>query len=81
MDVVGPVLTVNEVAGMLRISRGSAYQLVRTGQLPCLRVGRLIRVPRAAFEDVLARAGARCDSSTPTLHGGLLDERADGHAG
>lgn len=43
------VLTVEEAAKALRISRGSAYEAVRTGDLPHVRVGRTIRVPRKAL--------------------------------
>jgi excisionase family DNA binding protein len=39
------VLTVEEAAKVLRISRGSAYQGVRCGAIPSVRIGRSIRVP------------------------------------
>lgn len=48
------MLTVTEVARLLRISRGTAYEAVRTGQLPSIRFGRVIRVPRHALECLLA---------------------------
>ena len=44
-----PVLTVMEMARVLRIGRSSAYELVRTGVVPCVRVGKLVRIPRDAF--------------------------------
>lgn len=47
-------LTVPEVAALLRISRSSAYGAVRSGQIPSLRFGRSIRVPRAALERLLS---------------------------
>ena len=40
------VLTVEEAADCLRISRGSAYEGIRTGEIPHVRIGRTIRVPR-----------------------------------
>jgi excisionase family DNA binding protein len=43
------VLTVEEAAKALRISRGAAYEAVRTNELPHVRIGRTIRVPRAAL--------------------------------
>ena len=43
-----PLMTVMEVMRMLRIGRNSAYNLVNSGQLPSIRIGRTIRVPRAA---------------------------------
>jgi len=45
--------TVTEMATLLGISRASAYQLVRTGELPALRLGRRLVVPRVALERLL----------------------------
>lgn len=42
-------LTVAEAAQLLRVGRSAAYEAVRTGQLPSVRVGRNIRIPRAAL--------------------------------
>lgn len=47
------VLTVEEVAAELRIGRRQAYQLVRSGRLYGVRIGRTVRVPRAAVERFL----------------------------
>jgi excisionase family DNA binding protein len=47
------VLSVTEAAGMLGISRGLAYELVARGELPSLRLGRRIVVPRRALEALL----------------------------
>ena len=44
------LLTVSETAGLLRISRNLAYELVTRGEIPAIRLGRVIRVPRAALE-------------------------------
>ena len=44
------VMTVIEVAEFLRIGRTTAYELVRTGEIPSVKVGRQIRVFR---EDLL----------------------------
>ncbi len=54
------VLTVEEAAGILRISRNAAYALARewratggkTG-LPCIVLGRCLRVPRTALRQML----------------------------
>jgi excisionase family DNA binding protein len=41
-------LTVYELALMMRISKMSAYRLVRTGELESIRVGRSYRIPERA---------------------------------
>lgn len=40
-------ISVEEAGRMLGIGRSSAYAAVRRGDIPALRVGHLIRVPRA----------------------------------
>ena len=57
------VLTVPEVARALRIGRNHAYELIRDGRLPALRIGRAIRVPRAAVERLIAQAGGAGDAA------------------
>ena len=47
------LLTVREAAALLRISRNLAYELVARGEMPAIRLGRVIRVPRAALEEWL----------------------------
>jgi excisionase family DNA binding protein len=49
--------TVEEAAERLGVSRGSAYQAAREGQLPTLRLGRRLLVPRQALERMLTAAG------------------------
>ena len=47
------VLTVEEAAAYLRISRGLAFAAVRDGSLPCVRIGRRILIPRRQLEALL----------------------------
>jgi excisionase family DNA binding protein len=48
------------VAKLLRISEASAYNAAARGDLPVVRVGALLRVPRAALDRLLeARTGRR----------------------
>lgn len=54
------VFTIEEAAGILRISRNAAYTLARqwraTGGragLPCIALGRCLRVPRVALLQML----------------------------
>ena len=51
------VLTVEETAKLLRIGRSAAYDAARRGEIPAVRIGRSLRVPRHALEAMLAEAG------------------------
>ncbi len=44
------LLTVAEVAELLRVSTMTVYRLIRTGELPAVRVGRNYRVRRADLD-------------------------------
>jgi excisionase family DNA binding protein len=50
-DVLSPLLSINEVAGLLGISRPTVYALIRRGDLIPIRVGE-----RARFEPADVRA-------------------------
>ena len=43
------VVTVEQLAEMLKIGRNTAYELVRAGIIPSVRVGRGIRIPKIAI--------------------------------
>ena len=47
------MLTVEEAAAYLRISRGLAFAAVKDGSLPCVRIGRRILIPRRQLEALL----------------------------
>ncbi len=47
---------VDEVALMLDIGRSTAYDAVRRGEIPSVRIGRRIVIPRQALENLLAVA-------------------------
>jgi excisionase family DNA binding protein len=48
-------LSVEEAGALLGISRDLAYDLVAIGQLPSVRLGRRLVVPRRALEEALGR--------------------------
>ena len=50
----GRVITLNEAASILRISRGSAYEAAKRGEIPTIRIGRRLLVPLPRFERMLA---------------------------
>ncbi len=51
------VLTVPEVARLLRLNRNTVYDLIRSKALYAARIGHSLRVPRAALEEFLDGAG------------------------
>lgn len=44
------LLKPEEVSRILDLSRSKTYQLLASGELPSIRAGKSIRVPRAALE-------------------------------
>jgi excisionase family DNA binding protein len=48
------LLTVNEVADLLRVSRMTVYRLIKEGQMPALRVGRSYRLREDDVDDYLS---------------------------
>jgi excisionase family DNA binding protein len=55
------LLTVAEVAEMLRVSTMTVYRLIRTGELPAVRVGRSYRVKKTDLERYLDEQMVRPD--------------------
>ena len=49
-------LTVLELAEYFRVSRRKAYELVSSGEVPSIRVGNALRIPRAELDRQLADA-------------------------
>ena len=59
-------LTVEQAAKVLGIGRSTAYELIHTGDIPSLRLGRRIVVPVA---HVAVRLGVGCDAVWAALTG------------
>lgn len=55
IDELPLVLCVEDLMPILNIGRNTAYELVRSGQIRCIHVGRKIRVPKEAVAEYLAR--------------------------
>jgi excisionase family DNA binding protein len=47
-------MTLTEVASLLRISRNSAYEAARRGEIPTIKIGRRVLVPADALEKLLS---------------------------
>ena len=55
-----PLLRARQVAVLLKIQLGTVYELVRSGGLPAIRVGRLMRFRRSSIDGwLMKREGAR----------------------
>ena len=60
------LLTVTEAAAELRLSPMTVYVLVEQGELPAVRYGRAVRIPREALI-LLIRASLRDQAGFPAL--------------
>jgi excisionase family DNA binding protein len=49
----GPLLRPEQAAALLNVKTSWIYEAVRTGKLPCIRVGRHLRFTRAMLEEWL----------------------------
>ena len=51
----GLLLTPEEAFNALRIGRAKGFQLIASGELPSIKVGRLRRIPAAGLRDWVQR--------------------------
>jgi len=65
------VFTVEVAAQLLGISRSFAYEAVQRGEIPSMRIGRRILVPKAALERFLAASGGSPKSTEPSQPPGI----------
>ena len=59
---VGPLYTTSEVATLLRVNQRTVQEWIRSGALPAVRYGRLLRIRQAdlaTFGEVLPRRTPR----------------------
>ncbi len=57
LDTKRMTVTVEEAGALLGIGRNLAYQAVRSGEIPSIRIGKRLLVPRDALNGLLS-AGA-----------------------
>lgn len=74
------VLTVAEAAAHLRIGRNAAYQLVASGELWAVKVGKSIRIPKSALAaflhlDTETGASVSYQPEAPTLRRVTANDR------
>ena len=51
------VYEVPEAGAMLGLTKNASYAAAKRGDIPTIRIGKLLRVPKAAFNQMLERAG------------------------
>ena len=54
MDKEKLTLTVDEVARYLGIGRNSAYEAIARGEIPAVKIGKRLLVPKVALEKLLS---------------------------
>ena len=64
MQTTDRLLTVHEVAGIMRVSNMTVYRLIRAGELRAARVGRGYRIRESELDAYLDR-GAYLDREVP----------------
>jgi excisionase family DNA binding protein len=80
LDQFGDVLTVREVARLLRVNKDAAYLAIHSGVIPHFKIGRSIRVPRAGLQKLLGTEplieNEAADATTPAAPKGGRDALA-----
>jgi excisionase family DNA binding protein len=59
--VPGGLLTVSEVANAMRVSNMTVYRLIKTGELPAVRVGKNYRLRESDLERFLEERSVRTE--------------------
>lgn len=52
------MLTVDEVAAMLRLPRGAVYRLASEHRIPVVRIGKRVRIPADSLQAWIEAGGA-----------------------
>lgn len=58
-----PLLTVGEVATLMRVSNMTVYRLIKAGQLAAIRVGKNYRIRRSDVESYLTQRSVNVGGS------------------
>jgi excisionase family DNA binding protein len=53
------VYNVQEAGALLGLTKNAAYEAAKRGDFPTIKIGRLIRVPKAAFHAMIDGAGRK----------------------
>lgn len=64
IDFGDPLLTVGEVADMMRVSNMTVYRLIKAGQLAAVRVGKNYRIRRTDVDRYLSDRAVRVEEGS-----------------
>jgi excisionase family DNA binding protein len=53
------VYKVPQAGALIGLNRNASYDAARRGEIPTIRIGKLLRVPKAAFHEMLRGASAK----------------------
>ena len=53
LELLPAVLTVQQAARVLNISKNTAYELVRSGKIQSVKLGRIYRIPKDSITEYL----------------------------
>jgi excisionase family DNA binding protein len=56
--IPNPPMTVSEFAAWARLSQNAVYDMIKKGEIPSIRFGRAIRIPRDTAAKILQAAEA-----------------------
>ena len=51
------VMDIEQMCQILSVSTKTGYKLIREGKIPCLKIGRSFRIPKANIKSYLNNAG------------------------
>ena len=70
------LLTVNEVAELLKLNQQTVRNWIAAGDLPAVRIGRRVRVRASTIEDLVGRRLTRPSTGSRSNAAGDLDREA-----
>ena len=57
IEMLPAVISVEQLAGVLQISKNSTYNIIKNGNIKSVRVGNQIRIAKGCLIEFLERAG------------------------
>ena len=63
-----PTISVPEAGRLLGVGRNSAYEAAARGEIPTIRIGRMLRVPKAALKRMLSLDGPASEGQGGAEH-------------